>query len=362
MKTRTLPLTMAAAAVLLMSLARDARADFERTSWGMSAAEIQKLYPGGSSHEYRGGETHYRVIQAAYGQPSALVTFCIRSETGLSRIAVEIAARNAQAAPGAYNRPASGNAAEIRDDVVKAITADFGAPTTIEGSVPGAGVVIWDQKRPEWAVLASIPDASGRVQLLLRLYNLDHCAPSSFEDSDAGCGFWATPPAFWSAEGSFGAKWGMGPADVRASYPNLAGDPSVGGAVQAYTAKADVEGRVDIRFDFFKGRLVALTLSPGYLMESARWRERILTILRNKYGAPIEAPTAAQVQTAESGASAEPHALAWRWIHDGTRIVLDYVAPATPRLQYIEVASREELEASRRALEAAIAKKSKDRF
>jgi hypothetical protein len=108
-----------------------------------------------------------------------------------------------------------------------------------------------------------------------------------------------TDPKTWSKHGAMGVKFGMGPEDVRAVYPDL--------LVQAYSehvksarskrfkvpfpskswaAESHLQGeQVKVQFTFFKGRLSSMVVQPVSHRDLATWTNRIRILLEDKYGA-----------------------------------------------------------------------------
>jgi hypothetical protein len=148
--------------------------------------------------------------------------------------------------------------------------------------------------------------------------------------------FSGTDPKTWSAAGAFDVKWGMGPGDVRKTYPDLglARDDLDGPdcPIRNYRATSKV-GRdpVEVQLQFFHGRLFYLAVMPDEktrltdLGLSAVICEKWLTRLRSKYGEPVH-ETDARIR----GVSF------YAWQLDGTSIRLSSI----PILSYTAVQMR----------------------
>lgn len=67
-----------------------------------------------------------------------------------------------------------------------------------------------------------------------------------------------TPPSTWGEGGAFSVRWGMGPGDVRKTYPDLFNSGIGDAPSESYWLKerVKVEGMdAALYFDFFRGRL-----------------------------------------------------------------------------------------------------------
>jgi hypothetical protein len=126
-------------------------------------------------------------------------------------------------------------------------------------------------------------------------------------------------------------KWGMGPADVRDVYPAIdsiwasAEEPT-----RTFLVRDEfIEGLVGMHFEFYRGRLYEVSVSPFLgskrsrepsdadeeqaRIEARLWRTSVLKILHEKYGSPWKGPTPAEVAVAEETQQTGLHDLSWYW-------------------------------------------------
>jgi len=106
-----------------------------------------------------------------------------------------------------------------------------------------------------------------------------------------------TKPDSWSTEGAFKVKWGMGPGDVRALYPDMDLTESKDFAhcpEHNHWAKTQIEHlTVEVLFSFYKGRLFEIQVDrPSTVgLQSSdpmwiKWHSSVLDVLTAKYGPP----------------------------------------------------------------------------
>jgi hypothetical protein len=82
----SMKLPFVAACLALVLGADPASADYDKTKWGMSLAEIQKLYPGGKTQEFpEAGTKEYRVVREVGGTP-AVITFAVYLKKGADNV------------------------------------------------------------------------------------------------------------------------------------------------------------------------------------------------------------------------------------------------------------------------------------
>lgn len=103
-----------------------------------------------------------------------------------------------------------------------------------------------------------------------------------------------TPPSTWSSEGGYGLRWGMGPGDVNAVYPDLQFVLGRGKHIQGGFIVQNIQGsNVTVFFYFLHGRLYEVSIGNLKAQGSERWKwkERMRSILEDGYGSPVCSPT-----------------------------------------------------------------------
>src|SRR5581483_10915229 len=186
----------------------------------------------------------------------------------------------------------------------------------------------------------------------------------------------------WSLEAAFDVRWGMGPKDVLARYPALEAHwRSPDEATCTYSTAANVEGEVGIWFDFYKGRLVSMLISP-YLRpnkpyhltdeqvveegnQNAAWQWSVLRILKNKYADPVvdgDEDAGSTVIVGEDGISRRQW-IQWAWRKDATGVLFQQTpSPQISKLTYFEIATAHEVDAATKARAQASEHKREERF
>jgi hypothetical protein len=173
----------------------------------------------------------------------------------------------------------------------------------------------------------------------------------------------------------------MGPRDVRSIHRDLAASwASADEPLKGYHWDTYAEGAVGVSFDFYKGRLVSLMVSPGtasshhtlttdeeleaYWKDCDRWRKAIVAILRERYGDPIRAPSVEDENLASSTSYSErdTKSLVWTWRNKDTGVLVDHRATGLPVLRYVELDSIDEVEEAVQAHRRAEEEERKGRF
>lgn len=332
---------------LLALLPTTATAQYGETTWGMSLAEVRALHPEGRLVHVSEEGLLFRVAANAFGYPTRR-TYAFSRTAGLRAIYDEFPQPGLRSGIEAkeYQRRTSAEALEIRRLVSQKLTEVFGAPAH-ESGTPSNGATIW--RAPDASFrLRSVPVHDGRVHLALRIARPDDKGPRPVDEELVEEGTWRTPSSSWSKEFVHGVRWGMGPGDVRAKYPQL--EPSLSFATQRYGAEKITE-RDDATFEFFEGRLVAIELTRhGALSlestdeerrrnEADNWRTRKALGFRMSYGEPILQPSP------EKG-------LVWMWRDETTLVTIDQRMRPHPTVRIEEIASYERLRKAKRAYEA----------
>jgi hypothetical protein len=102
---------------------------YDKTTWGMSFAQVQKLYPGGRKETTQGGDIHYAVVRKV-ATLDALVAFSF-TESGLSFVAVRFPAPGTSVVTKGrigYMRPTKAQAGHIETIVRAALEDKYGQP------------------------------------------------------------------------------------------------------------------------------------------------------------------------------------------------------------------------------------------
>ncbi|HTP51061.1 MAG TPA: hypothetical protein VMK42_10210 [Anaeromyxobacteraceae bacterium] len=150
----------AAAALLFGALTTGARAGYDKTKWGMTLAQVEKLYPGGGEAEQQ-GETSYTVLAPVAGVPG-LVTFLFDEKNGLHEVAVVFPQQGARFDPktDAYAPLATADATRVRELALQDLRRRYGPPA-IQGE--GADTPLgWATKDGDLVLLKTARDGPDR--------------------------------------------------------------------------------------------------------------------------------------------------------------------------------------------------------
>lgn len=153
------------AAILLVALAGSARAGYDKTKWGMTSPQVEKLYPGGHEGE-QAGESAYAVLGTFAGNP-ALVTFLFHAKDGLHSVTVVFPEQGSKFDPEAESpAPLSVNdAARVREAVRQELVKRYGPPA-IQGEGPDTPVG-WVTRDGDLVVLRTAREGPDRVTVSL---------------------------------------------------------------------------------------------------------------------------------------------------------------------------------------------------
>jgi S1-C subfamily serine protease len=346
----------------------------EGEAWKASLAQVEAQYPGGYADRFGTGETFYRVAEPGFGMRSVLISFCIRPGYGLAAVFVEFpdAGSKLDIRHGEYVRLPVDRTGHLYEAIIRRITARFGSPTVQDGTATEGGIVVWKPAHDTFVRLTSVPIDAGRVHMALRVADASDKSQDPTEEKNLEAGLWKTTPSSWSDGGAFSLRWGMGPGDVLALYPNLDSLWSSGDEpVRTYRSDVEVEGSVGAYFAFYRGRLVSLDISPfsrssnagskksdaelqAYWLQCDEWRERIRNLLTKKFGPPLAAPSGKDGREASDGANRQ-----WVWRVNGTGVLLDHSTRGMPLLRFVEIASYEAVQKAEQAYDAAKEKEQK---
>lgn len=350
-----------AAGLLAMWLAvpSGALADFGSSKWGMTPAQVKKLFPGGKAEAQDSGGAIYRVETRALGIRNALVSFAFLPRRGLNLVVINVlGSRGPLGHPvdlevGDFPRPSAKEVEPLLASLRKSLTSKYGK-SDHERRWVGGGSVGWTGKG-DYASLNTIPVDADRVEVQVMVR-------SSLEDLQTVEAqevlydvFARTRQEAWSTSSAMGVRWGMGAADVRDVFPklrpritNLPSDTTM-----AYVAADFVVRSVGIRFEFFRGRLVSLRFGPWMLpgmppKETAEeegmfagdcehWRATVMGLLREKYGPPFEGPTDEVAKEAERSQKRGLNHLTWRWRSGDTGIEVVRLNAIMQDLTYMDI-------------------------
>lgn len=240
------------------------RAGFESTKWGMTPAQIRSAYPNGLAESPESGETFYRLRAGAFGIPNAVVTFAFLPKNGLNGVLLEFpnSSITSDLRRRDYVRPAAKEALRVRTSLMRALTKKFGKPSYQEAGASGS-IAVW-RVDGEFARLSMSVIDEERSDVRLWLGTLQEALRTSDAEDAIQDIFARTDESTWGAGGAMGVRWGMGTADVRDVYPNLRTLPfGPDRPIQTYRTQTFIEVLVGIHFDFYRGRLVEVTLGPG---------------------------------------------------------------------------------------------------
>lgn len=307
---------------------------YSKVSWGMTTKDVQNHYPKSHSVTLDTDEVFIRVKTSPLSKRQALTTFAVRPGLGLTNIVTEFPAFGMPASFEDYPRPNSEEAQVIKKTLTALLTQKFGKPSFEKNEAHGS-ITVWGNKEEVARILMSVLE-SGKADIRL---DLSKKLPgiSGTEHQERLLGVYNRTQSFtWTTGGGIKARFGMGVGDVKDIYPSLKAGvlSSSYEPVKKYRVTAFIEGSVDLEFQFYKGRLVRIEVSPASPYGSLRmsdkeredwwdecdyWGDRALKILKEKYGAPISMPDPAKWQASKSS-QLTGETLRWAWLSEGTGI------------------------------------------
>lgn len=318
-------------------------------TWGMSTAQIEQAYPGGRLDVRANGKAVY---QAASSNPlgvqaNALASFGF-SRDRLGLVVLEFPAGVKGLVKWDYLRPSMTDAEALRVKLVASLSSRFGPPS-YDKSGPGGQSMGWS-KGVTYAGLHARRIGDDRQDLRVVLTVDAEVVPDTGLQSELLDGaFFRTSPDQWSQGGAMGLRWGMGPGDAKDVYPDLeASKISYAYApTYKYSVKTFAEDEVVLTLEFFRGQLVEIwadrldlysNLGDGDLRmawaATEYWRKKVLAILVEKYGAPLQQPSDEDLEKAL--ATGRPRdSLFWRWRTDDTGIEFRRDNQAAQFLRYL---------------------------
>jgi hypothetical protein len=342
---------------MVFALASHAYAGYELATWGMPLSQVEKLYPNGRTETMPGGGVFYRFVNSTFGLPTTLVTFSFPSGRGLNYVGVEFPepGTKVDVSTGDYTRLKPANAVFVWDSVIKSLTASRSKPNILRGSSSLGGLVVWNAKVGDFIGMDATKSAMGRVRVLVRISDASDRSPLTDDESNLSGDFVKTLVSTWSDDGAFDTKWGMGTGDVRHVYPDLTFlSEDARKPIKTYSSKSFVEGKVTIHFDFFDGRLFSFSIFPdfdgemnasnneAYWQECDRWRNSIISILKEKYGKPFREPSTKKIELAEAE-NGDRRDLAWKWFRNSLGVDFIHRFRGMPILLYVDLDTYDEI-------------------
>ena len=74
--------------ILVSITAPVARADYERTKWGMPLKKVKSIYPGGYALHLQNGNIMYSVVKQVAGNLTGYLSFTISKDSGLESVLI----------------------------------------------------------------------------------------------------------------------------------------------------------------------------------------------------------------------------------------------------------------------------------
>jgi len=124
-------LSLALVAILAAGTAAKARAGYDKSEWGMTAAEVQKLYPGGILDRQPDGKTEYRVIRSVAGLSTAMIAFDFGGpKDGLRKVSILFPEQGTEVdlRQALFEPPSPVQAQSVRLALRAALTEKYGLP------------------------------------------------------------------------------------------------------------------------------------------------------------------------------------------------------------------------------------------
>jgi hypothetical protein len=347
---------------------------FQEPTWGSTLEVVSSTYPNGQVVQFPDEETHYRVAMQAYDQPTAIVTYCFRREIGLRMVVIDIAGADTDVDlfTGDFMRPNSLPAFNAHRQIRERLETLYGSAKNISGR-PGLGGMMRFGREDDETTVRLDSKQIDREQINLTVWQANRGIElyETNEDENITAGLWRTNPSTWSDDAFFDVKWGMGPGDVRDNYHDLISYlPAPDNALHKFSANTFIEWPVGIQFEFLKGRLVGISISPWHIahlssdsneqkwMEWELWQEDITEILTDKYSVPE--PAWFQMTFGPTiGPDSPPNA--WFWHTNSSAIGLKLLGRA-PVLECRERGSLEEREKEERDQEEREESARRDKF